>query len=343
MLSRIGDSLQTVIEVSGCPEQHPRGSLISVSTASKQGISMDTLERITPPTIWFIVASLASFGLMSFWRALSWRLTGGEDGFYQLGQFWILIKSIWYGLVLLFLHFAILSAAAGKQAQTALNLVIAITLALADYRDPLISEKSPLDRYIGAIGYATCRVLFPYTPRDRILAKHARAVIAPNTCLVAQNGEQKIEIAAGRGALRTIRWQGEICKIEVTPENTSIDNRNSYKLLYPDYRETNRHRFVFNRQFWNLHNGVTAKCDYSESIENFATEREAIEFLKEEFACMPGVLTNRGLVVNWSNHCDEETLSITVRKILIKGKEPKRLPNGNDSAIAAHPHPHPVD
>lgn len=95
------------------------------------------------------------------------------------------------------------------------------------------------------------------------------------------------------------------------------------------------------RQFWNLHNGVTAKCDYSESIENFATEREAIEFLKEEFACMPGVLTNRGLVVNWSNHCDEETLSITVRKILIKGKEPKKLPNANDNAIAAHPQPHP--
>ena len=60
---------------------------------------------------------------------------------------------------------------------------------------------------------------------------------------------------------------------------------------------------------------------------------EAIAFIKDELAFMPGVYNNQGLAITWKASYEENYVAVSVQQILINGKEPKVLWGASDKSI----------
>lgn len=214
-----------------------------------------------------------------------------------------------------------------------LHLGTALLLLLCDLGVLYRENSSPLDDGIGVIGYFFCKTFYPYVAHDYKLPNNMKAAISPNSKVTVSDEDRSIEVSAGTGTLRTIKWSGETCKIAVVPNLLIEENRKTECFSFPDPTERFRKTLTFNRQFWNLHKGVISKCYYSEARRNFHTQEEAIAFIKDELAFMPGVYNNQGLAITWKASYEENYLAVSIQQILINGKEPKVLLGASDKSI----------
>jgi hypothetical protein len=255
--------------------------------------------------------------------------SGSDDAFYRWGFYWIQLKSCWYGLFAVVFGASIDSYVTRNQKLLNIFLVGIVTMFLADsvgvHRDETI-----VDRLIAATGYVVAITVFPYHAEDNLIPASVSPAISPNTTVTATTPRGNIVITSGNGLLRTIVWDGQSSTISLTP-NTGIDKKGKFdSFTFPDPSEKYRHKYTFNRRFWNLHQGVS-KCYYSEKRKYFNSQNEAFEYIGMLRGAAPGVYNNHGLFIGWNKH--DDAIEVIVLQVVINGKEPKIFLGAEDSKI----------
>jgi hypothetical protein len=136
-----------------------------------------------------------------------------------------------------------------------------------------------------------------------------------------------LEITTGRGLLRTYTWTGASRSVAMVP----VTHDSNRELNYPTDLQNRTHRFPgFN---WKMNDHVARFCS-AESVINFQSKKEAVEWIREDGCqCVPNIYTNDGIVITWSKNIEPGTLWVLVKQVLINGKKPTNLPGASDKTI----------
>jgi hypothetical protein len=272
--------------------------------------------------LWFVAAALPTFAGLSLYRGfLDWE--GGL--FDKFGPGWILLKSIWYGLVACLVGGTIMLRF-GRVKFAWAPLIAVIVMVVADQiPGDQAYQRSLVDRLIDWTGYQ-CFLLAPSSPKDLPVPSGLSPVLPPNIRIEAQTPRGTIAITTGNGLLRTYEWDG---------------TKRSLQLLPPDAGKLNGQSF-HSTQFgpdgvripsydWPEHQGIS-RADCTETRRDFQSLNEAADWLEGQTGdnTLPAVWTNNGLVVAWSTGMQDKSLTIKLTQIFIKGKKPSHLPGSQD-------------
>ncbi len=271
--------------------------------------------------LWYLAGMFSSFSWYVIIRAF---MSGGRNHtFDPFGTSWILLKSLLYGVVSLMLGTALLRYFQHTK-DWCLILFFAVTLVILDRTPSRKRYATILDRLIAYGGYGISR-LHPYAPIDAPISEGQKVVISSNHRLSAVTPLGPIELTAGNGNLRTIKWDGVTRKIAL------INNVRRSSIQGFDFRSG---RVNPSGYIWKMHKGVS-KCHYSEVIKDCENDMKAAFYVEDmQNETIPGVASSDGLIVGWSTECELDTLTVVVTQILINGEKPSNLVGADDSKIS---------
>jgi hypothetical protein len=279
--------------------------------------------------IGFFLGAIGSYAVFSYY--LQYRLIH-RDSFEELGCFWILIKTVWYGTIVACFGFCLgLPPKTSRQKQALPLYLLSICLVLLDFKqaDNLGFKRSPLDKATSYAGFCLEKALIGYKATDDLLPNDLSPVIPPNTTLKAKTPLGEIEITSGNGLKRTVKWDCVSATFSLVPDR----RQSPIWLCFPDEQTIENPEPKFERFFWNLHKGYSM-CSYGEVTKNFNSIEEAVQYI-ESIQCRtePFVYNNKGLAIGWSGGINPDEITISIRQILINNHLPTRLPGAQDDLI----------
>lgn len=273
--------------------------------------------------LWFLGGALSS---LSWYGILSAFRSGHRDTFEPYSCYWIFFKSFLCGCISWMFCIALIQHMQQSEHLWLSTLVIVCLVFLNSF--PVVGNGLTLfDRVVAYCGYLVSRI-HPYEPVDAPLPEGQKPVIPHNHKLSAATSLGAIELIAGTGTLRTIKWDG------VTRQIALIRNERRSWFDGFDFRSSKVEPTGY---IWKMHRCI-AKCHYYEAIKNCDNIKAAAEFvegMKERV--MPGVASSDGLVIAWSTETERDVLTVLVYQVLVNGQKPSNLPGADDSQISLTP------
>ncbi len=141
----------------------------------------------------------------------------------------------------------------------------------------------------------------------------------PGMSITATTKTGTITLFAGPGFKRTYTWEGASRSARLDPRKERwLGSLGAY---YPGPGE-----------HWPKHNGISRGV-LEEGQQHFDSEKQALDWLREQSGYDPTVFRDDGLVVSFGKDLTRRQLNVEVWQIFIRGAKPQKLPGSDNSKI----------
>ena len=141
----------------------------------------------------------------------------------------------------------------------------------------------------------------------------------PGMSITATTKTGNITIFTGPGLKRTYTWEDASRSATLDPRKERWHG--SLGAYFPGPGE-----------HWVAHNGITRGV-LEEGQQHFESEKQALDWLREQSGYDPTVYRDDGLVVSFGKDLTRRQLNVEVWQIFIRGAKPQKLPGSDDTKI----------